>query len=493
MSPAAPGAAAGPDANPAATPGLGDDGPLRGLAGTDSIVVPPSATLRDLLYQISQSREDAVVVVDEATRLPLGLVTLRALLHAITLEGGSLDDPVAVHMIGAPLTIAADAPPHRAKVLMAKRGADHVLLVERDGSFSGLVAQTDLLGLRAGGAKALIAAIAAARDVQTMALVADRVRRRGAELFAAGMGAEALSRWMSGLNDLITIRIIEVIEDEFDLPGVAWGWMLFGSEGRLEQTFATDQDNGLIFAPADPAETEQLRAAFVPFAQAVNEALHHCGFERCRGGIMAGNPQWCLSLDEWRMRFSDWLSVPDPQALLHGTIFFDFRPLYGGFELVDELRGSLTELVPERPRFLRALAENALAVAPPLGLAGQFVYDRNRDFPHTIDLKLRGARLFVDAARVWGLGKGLWATSTAERLRGAGRAGARSEADIAADIEAFHIIQRFRIQQQLSSRHPDRANRLDPADLGELHRLMLKEAFRQAKKLQLRLRQEFQL
>jgi CBS domain-containing protein len=486
-------AAAGADPNSAATPGFGDDIPLRGLAGREPIVVPPSATLRDVLYRISQSREDAVVVADETTRLPLGLVTLRALLHAITLEGGGLADPVAAHMIGAPLTIAADAPPHRAKVLMAKRGADHVVLIERDGSLCGLVAQSDLLGLRAGGAKALIAAIAAARDVRTMALVADQVRRRGAELFDAAMGAEALSRWMSGLNDLITIRIIEVIEDEFDLPGVAWGWMLFGSEGRLEQTFATDQDNGLIFAPADPADTERTRAAFVPFAQAVNEALHHCGFERCRGKIMAGNPQWCLSVDEWRARFVDWLRVPDPEALLHSTIFFDFRPLYGGFELVDDLRGSLVQRVPEYPRFLRGLAESAVAVSPPLGMAGQFVYDKHRDFPRTIDLKLRGARLFVDAARVWSLGSGLWATNTAERLRGAGHAAGRSEADIAADVEAFHIIQRFRIQQQLSSRHPERVNRLDPADLSDLHRLMLKEAFRQAKKLQLRLHREFQL
>jgi CBS domain-containing protein len=483
----------GPETGAGETPRGDEDAPLRALAGGDAVVVPPSATLRDVLYRISQCREDAVVVADEASRLPLGLVTLRALLHAVTFEGAGLEEPVAAHMIGAPLTVAADSPPHRAKVLMAKKGVDHVVLVEADGSLCGLVAQTDLLGLRAGGAKALIAGVAAARDLESMARVADRVRRRGAELFTAGMGAEALCQWMSGLNDLITMRIIELIEDEFDLPGVAWGWMLFGSEGRLEQTFATDQDNGLVFQPGGPGETEEVRSAFLPFAQAVNKALHFCGFERCRGDVMAGNPKWCLSVDEWQERFAGWLRVPDPEALLHSTIFFDFRPLYSGFELVDRLRAWLVSQAPGHPRFLRALAELALEVSPPLGWAGQLVYDRNRDFPHTIDLKLLGARPFVDAARIGALANGLWATNTADRLRMAGRAADRPGPDVAAEVEAFNLIQRFRISQQLASRDPEGANRVDPSDLNELHRLMLKEALKQAKKLQLRLRQEFRL
>lgn len=208
---------------------------------------------------------------------------------------------------------------------------------------------------------------------------------------------------------------------------------------------------------------------------------------------MASNPQWCLSSDEWRSRFSAWLQEPEPQALMHGTIFFDFRPLYGNFEPVDRLRAWLMAETPSQGRFLRALAAQAVDIAPPLGWAGQFTYDRNRDFPHTIDLKLQGARLFMDPARVWALQYGIAATSTAERLRAAGTAKGQTEGDRAADVEAFHLIQRFRIQQQLQTREADAANRLDPDDLNELHRLMLKEAFKQAKRLQVRLRQQFQL
>ncbi|HSQ06585.1 MAG TPA: DUF294 nucleotidyltransferase-like domain-containing protein, partial [Chromatiaceae bacterium] len=437
-----------------------DQAPLRTLAHRQALVVPPETSLRETLYRISQGAEDAAVIADEATGLPLGLITLREMLHVISFEGGDLDDPVAVHMIGAPLTLSADAPSHRARVMMAKKGVKHLLLTEADGRLCGLVGQADLLGLKAGGAEMLIEAIAGARDLDAMLVAADRVRRRGAELFHGGMGVEALCQWMSGLNDLIAMRIIEIMEDEFDLPGVPWCWLVFGSEGRLEQTFATDQDNGLIFVPPDGAATDAMRAAFLPFAAAVNEALHYCGFERCRGKIMAGNPDWCLSAAEWQGRFAAWMDEPQPEAVMHGTIFFDFRPLYGSFEPVDRLRAWLIDEAPRHGRFLRALTELALGINPPIGWAGQFTYDRNRDFPHTIDLKLQGARLFTDPARVWALQLGIWATNTTERLRGAGAAQGHASSETAAEVEAFHLIQRFRIQQQLQTRDADAANRL---------------------------------
>jgi CBS domain-containing protein len=298
---------------------------------------------------------------------------------------------------------------------------------------------------------------------------------------------------MSGLNDLIGMRICELIEDEFDLPPVPWCWLVFGSEGRLEQTFATDQDNGLLFVPPDTASAGTIRERFLPFAQAVNDALHYCGFERCRGKIMAGNPDWCLSDSEWQQRFDTWLRVPDPEALLNGTIFFDFRPLYGRYEPVDALRARLAEEAPRHPRFFRALAEQTLSVSPPLNWTGKFSYDRNRDFPHTIDLKRQGARLFVDAARLWGLQAGVWATGTAERLRAASSIRSRTAEDVSAEIDAFHVIQRLRFAQQLKTDDPDAVNRVDPDELNDLERLMLKEAFRQAKKLQLGLKQQFEL
>jgi CBS domain-containing protein len=213
----------------------------------------------------------------------------------------------------------------------------------------------------------------------------------------------------------------------------------------------------------------------------------------CKGNIMAGNPSWCLSTEEWRAAFALWMRVPDPKAVLNSTIFFDFRPLYGRQDLVDDLRSWLLPQGPDHRRFLRSLAEDALTCEPAIGWLGKFTYDGGREHPRTIDLKLHGARPFVDAARIWSLAYGVWATSTADRLRGAAEDMNRRPDETAAAVEAFHLIQRFRIQQQLATKDPDKVNRVDPSTLNELNRLMLKEAFKQAKRLQQRLRVDFNL
>jgi len=477
-----------PHSSPASSEGI-----LRSLPRRPAIIVSPEFAVREALLKMSQLGNDSVVVVDNATQLPLGLVTQNDLIHAIAFHGEDLQKPIAAMMTAAPFTLPADAPVHRATVLMMQRRVSHVLLVEPDGRLCNVISRGDLFGLRGGGAEALAESITMAADLDAIASAAESVRIRGAKLFHAGMSAGAICQWMSALNDLVVMRVIELIENQYDLPAVPWCWLVFGSEGRLEQTFFTDQDNGLIFLPSDEVDTEQLRQAFLPFCKAVNLGLDECGFELCRGNIMAGNPALCLSLTEWKQQFSSWLQSPTAEAVLKSTIFFDFRPLYGNYELVDKLRNWLIPLPATYPIFLRTMAEDALTCAPSLNWIGGFAYDGGKDYPHTIDLKLHGSRPFVDAARIWSLSQGTWETNTGDRLRTAANNLGRAPEQTAAEIEAFDLVQRFRIQQQLSSESPDRANRLDPSNLPQLNRLMLKEAFKQAKRLQLRLKQEYAL
>jgi CBS domain-containing protein len=67
--------------------------------------------------------------------------------------------------------------------------------------------------------------------------------------------------------------------------------------------------------------------------------------------------------------------------------------------------------------------------------------------------------------------------------------------EVEAWVDAFHFIQMLRLrhqqQQAASGRAPD--NFLQPDRLNDLERRILKEAFRQSRKLQERLRLDFQL
>ena len=137
---------------------------------------------------------------------------------------------------------------------------------------------------------------------------------------------------------------------------------------------------------------------------------------------MASNPQWCLTEAEWRAQFTTWISEPTPERLLNANIFFDFRPLYGDSTLADRLWDWLLARTQDNKLFLRLMVANALQTEPPLGLIRAFQVSDKPGREGTLDLKKRGARIFVDAARVFALAYGSRATGTADRMRHAGEA-----------------------------------------------------------------------
>jgi CBS domain-containing protein len=61
-------------------------------------------------------------------------------------------------------------------------------------------------------------------------------------------------------------------------------------------------------------------------------------------------------------------------------------------------------------------------------------------------------------------------------------------------VAAFHFIQMLRLRRQIDPATPaGGANRVNPYTLNEMDRRMLKEAFRQARKLQTRLQLKYNL
>jgi len=476
-----------------AAPRLSAYSPLSAVVRRTPVTVPLQATVREALELLERSRVGSVVVTDPAGRVPLGIFTLQDLLRRVTLPGGDLQQPIAGVMTGGLITLEPQASVHQAVLAMARHGVRHVVVVDGEGRLVGVVTQGDLFGLQRVGVKEVSDEIRAACDLKGLQGAAASVRRLADGLLAQGIGAETLTHFVSTLNDLLTIRVIELTSDECDPPPVPLCWIALGSEGRLEQTFSTDQDNALIF-DADAASAPRLRKGLVPFARAVNEKLAACGYPLCASNVMAGNASWCLTLEEWRRTFTRWIHEPDPQALLGAAIFFDFRPVYGNAALAERLREWLLPVVASRPVFLRLLAEKALEHRPPLGVLRGFVYDQPRDFPHTIDLKSSGSRLFADAARILGLAHKVPDTSTAQRLRAADEAGYFGPRTLSAIIEGFHFIHLQRLRHQSRPRNPRvPPNRIDPRELNGLDRRVLKEALRQASVLQACLVREYEL
>lgn len=461
--------------------------PLAELVRRAPVACAASSPLAEALAAMNDAKVRTIVATD-GQGAPIGLFTLVDLLRRVTLARRSLDVPLAEVMTSPVATLPGTASANEALAVMAERGIRQIVVADGP-RLLGVVNERDFFALQRVSMRQVIEGVREASTLDALALAGSDVRRLARNLLAQGVGAEPLTRTIASINDAMTRRMLEITLESHDVADLDWCWLALGSEGRGEQTLATDQDNALVFRPSDPGAVEDERKRLLAFALAVNEALAKLGFPLCAGGVMASNPKMCLAVDEWKARFLGWLTQPTPQALLEANIVFDFRPLYGDTTLTDELASWLHGYTTESTLFLRLMVQNALETTPPLGVLRAFATDDDAAHRGTLDLKVRGARIFVDAARVFALGRAVRETGTAARLRLAGAALGVEPRHVEATVDAFHFVQLLRLRQQESG--AGHANRIDPDTLNEVEQRMLKEAFRQARKLQERLAQTF--
>ena len=466
--------------------------PLRSLVRRAPVTVAPDVAIGDALTLMEARRIGCVPVVDAGGH-PLGMFTRHDVIGRVALPQVSLRTAIADVMSTPMQTLALDATAADAALAMAQGGLRHLVLTEADGRVGGIVSERDLFELHRLSAREMSQALRHANDLPTLVQCAADVRALSRALVAQGVGSGPLMKIISGLNDRLTARAIDLVQAEYDLSGVVWCWLGLGSEGRAEQTIPTDQDNALLFVPNDPDTPEaRVRERLVPFGHAVNEALGRCGFPLCVDDTMAGNARWCLSFDEWQSQFAHWIAHGDATTSRDAAIFFDFRAIVGSVEHAQALRRDVTERARATPAFRKRLADDARRNRPPLSWTGHIAETTDAAGAEGIDIKLYGTQPMTDAARIMALATGVSATGTVERLRGAARADGVAESDVITWCDTFEYLQMLRLRTQhrrLAHELPPAANpNLVPvARLSSLDRRVLKEALRQVRKLQQRL------
>jgi CBS domain-containing protein len=458
--------------------------PLGNLVSRSPVSCGPDTPLREALASMHEKRTGSILVVDPQGRA-VGILTRYDVIGRIALAEVPLDTPIGKVMVHPVHSLTATDTAHDAALLMSRHGVRHVP-VTRDGVAIGLVSERDLFAMQRLSLKQVSTSIRAARDVGTLTLVAQDIRRLARSLLSQGVQARQLTSLISHLNDVLTQRLLELKSAEHGVNLAALCWLALGSEGRSEQTIATDQDNALILPDGT---TDAQREKILVFAHDVNVALDACGYPLCRGGIMAGEPACCLTLREWRERFANWIDHGAPQDLLNASIYFDLRGLAGYTELAQHLHAEVLEAARRTPRFLKQMAQNALSRAAPLNwLGGIDVDDRG-----TLDLKLQGTAIFVDAARLYSLAHGSPATSTRERFEQAGLRMGLAPSEYEAWVGGFEFMQMLRLQVQLQAQSPPaEPNRIALSSLNDIDRRILKESLRVARSLQQRMHLDYE-
>ena len=463
------------------------------LASRAPVTCTRGTSLREAVRLMNDRHVGSLIMVDDAFA-PIGIFTLRDLRQEIANGSGDLEQPLDGLMIPDPFHLPPSASAFDAALAMTQRHIAHVCVVE-DGKLVGVISERDLFSLQRVDLVHLARTISSASSVASLAALRGDIAHLIDNMLAHGASPAQLTHIISLLNDHTVSRVIELMLEKHGDPGVPFTWLVFGSEGRREQTLHTDQDNGILFEADSAGEAEQIRQRLLPLAREINQALDLCGFSLCRGNIMASNPELCLSRQEWLRRFAAIIHAPTAENLLNSTIYFDLRPAWGPTEGYRTLSDDLLAMIADSPLFQRMMAANAMQHRPPIGRFRDFVVASRGEEKDTLDLKVEGLTPFVDGARILALANGIAESNTLDRLRLLADKEVIEAKDAASFEEAYHFIQLIRMQQhQRQTREGKKLhNRLDPDTLNTLDRRILRESFRQAQRLQNKLSVRYQL
>ncbi|MCB2188738.1 MAG: CBS domain-containing protein [Deltaproteobacteria bacterium] len=458
------------------------------------VTIPHDETVQKAARTMNERRVGYLLVTGPAGQV-LGIVTDRDLRTKVVAAGENITTPVE-RVMSAPVEAVSHYTTCFDALLEMMRQRVHHLVVSKQGEIVGVVSGHDLMVLQGSSPLVLVRQISAARsfeEVYDLSLKSPRVVR---SLIYEGAKAGNITRMITLINDYILDRILSLMEQKLGQPPLPFCWLLMGSEGRREQTYRTDQDNGLIYA--DPEDEHQAKLAEDYFRILAEETIEHlvaCGFPRCHGNIMASNPDWRRPYSVWQGYFDRWIKTPEPKEVLHATIFFDFRPGWGDLELGQRLRNHLTNQVKGKDIFLRFLARDTLTTLPALSFFKNFIVEKEGPHKNKLDLKEKGMVPFVDFARVLSLQYQVPETNTLERLMILGDNGNISRDLLEKSSQAYEFQMQLRLvhQQSMHEQGLEPDNFIDPHELSYLERRTLKEAFGVVAELKSYLKDVFQL
>ena len=454
------------------------ESPLGDLVLKKPISVLPNTSLKDALQLIHDKKVGSVLVVDEAGAIA-GILTRYDVLNRVTLAQIPLSTPISSVMSTAVKTVNIDDTAEMAGLIMSRHHIRH-LPVLRDKQIVGIISERDLFSLQRLSLNNISSAIRTADDVASLKECANNIRKFARNLLGQGVQARQLTALISHLNDVLTAQLITLFSKQHHLDLERFAWISLGSEGRSEQTIATDQDNALIFIDSELSHKER----YLAFANDVNLALDQCGYPLCKGHIMANNPELCLSQTEWLQRFERWIDQGNPEDLLKASIFFDFRALAGNESLLQPLREYVVKQAQATPRFIKLLAENSLTWKVPFNWFGS-LEPKELDGKKIIDIKLQGTAIVVDAARIYALANGIAAVNTRERLAAVGRALNVSEVESMGWIASFEYLQTLRLAAQIDGRTiGGNPNAVDLEQLNSVDKTILRESLSKVRTLQ---------
>ena len=311
------------------------------------ITCSPDTSIQTACIIMTKNVINSIIIIEND--IPIGIITDKDIRTKIGTGLYKITSTVGEIMTSPVVTFPQNITVAEAQIMILKHKVSH-LCITKDGTnkteLVGILTQQDLILTQGNNPSLLIKEIKNAKDTETL----KHIRTKASELtkgyFEQEIPIYFVTKVISEINTAITKKAIRLSISEIGKePPVKFSWLALGSQGRKEQLLMTDQDNALVFENVNPAEYNSVKNYFLELAEKVTEKLNIVGFDYCPANIMATNPKWCISFDEWKQQFKEWITDPIPEKILLSIIFFDFELIYGDETLYNKMADSVFETI----------------------------------------------------------------------------------------------------------------------------------------------------
>ncbi|AOW09780.1 DUF294 nucleotidyltransferase-like domain-containing protein [Flavobacterium gilvum] len=444
-----------------------------------------TTTAQEMAEKMIKKKVGAILVVED--KLPIGIITDKDLRNKIVTGEYPITTEASVIMASPVITYPKKLTITQAQIALIKSNISH-LCITKDGTPNskavGILSKHDVMVSLGNNPSVLIKAIKRAKKYKDIKPIRISIMQLLSGYLEQNIPIALTSKIITELNDVCIQQVIEIsLKKMLTPPPVKFAWLAMGSQGRSEQLLQTDQDNALLYENVPDELKEKTKKYFLELATHVNKGLFEIGYDYCPAEMMASNPKWCLSLDEWKSLVHQWITNTGKDEVLLSFIFFDYSLSYGDTELTNELSDYILNDIKENPVFYIHLVSGALQSPSPTGFFRGFLLEQdgaNKDF---FDIKRRALMPLSDAARVLILSHAVKSISnTPERFDKLAELEPHNRELYLACSYSYRALLKFRTKQGLL--HNDSGQYIALGDLSKQEKIKLKSTFKTIKELQ---------
>ena len=467
--------------------------PISAIFRPNIVTCPHDASINEAAQKMAKNSSSSIFLKDGKGKVD-AIITDADLRNSAIAKGLDGGHPASAIVSSPVVSVPADSQVFEAFITMIGEDKKHLAVSSKANDIIGTISDKDLIAAQANSTYLLIKTIKSAKNVNQLENMHSKMALMLLDPIRNGANPEYITRLITTFSDAILDKVIEFSIAKLGSPPCKFAFMIMGSEGREEQTLISDQDNGIIYEDLENDKDKAYASEyFGKLAELVCNQLNTAGYKFCDGDCMAKNPKWCQSLLNWKKYFHHWIYQGSPEDLLHSSIFFDFKGVWGNLEITNQLKSFLMGSVEKRVGFLRHLTENALHFKPPIGLFGKLVVESKGEHKDSFNLKW-AMQPIVDFARIYSLKHGIVHTNTLTRLFRLYTKNVFTNKQYIDLVQSYNYVMHLRFLRQITTiideeKQPD--NYINPNNLSYLDNAMLKEVFKKIEQLQGKLKSEF--